>query len=206
MTEAPIRRGGGMVLAIGLVWLGLAVALGASGRLLALRPPVPQLVVLGLTVAVVLAGAYVPTLRAWAWTVDLRVLVALHLTRMVGAWFLVLYRRGELPYAFAVPGGWGDMAVALGALILLIGGPPTRGSGWRQGYVAWNVFGLLDILLVVATATRLALADPPSMRALLHLPLSLLPTLLVPVIIASHVLIALRLSSDRTRFQPREAT
>jgi hypothetical protein len=57
---------------------------------------------------------------------------------------------------------------------------------------AWNPIGLADILFVVATAGRLALADPTSMRALTVLPLSLRPTFLVPITIASHVLILAR--------------
>jgi hypothetical protein len=56
------------------------------------------------------------------------------------------------------------------------------------------VLGLLDILFVVATAARLGLAAPASMQALLRLPLCLLPTFLVPLIITSHVLLAIRLA------------
>ena len=59
--------------------------------------------------------------------------------------------------------------------------------------VAVGGLGLLDILFVVATAARVGTADPESMRALLVLPLSVLPTFLVPLIIASHVAIAVRL-------------
>ena len=204
MAVGAESRGGGVVLAIGLVWLGLALALGASGRLQALRPPTPQLVLMGLTVAVLTVGAAVPALRAWALSADLRGLVALHLPRFVGIYFLVLYRRGELPYAFAVPGGWGDILVAGLALCLLIGGRPIS-RGRRRAYAAWNVLGLVDILLVVATAARLALANPESMAALLRLPLSLLPTYLVPLIIASHVLIAVRLAKATGELRPREA-
>jgi hypothetical protein len=66
----------------------------------------------------------------------------------------------------------------------------------RRGVVlVWNVIGLIDILFVAATAARLAAADPSSMRALLHLPLSLLPTFLVPLIIATHVWLFWRLAS-----------
>jgi hypothetical protein len=205
MLGKPESRGGAAVLGIGLLWLGAAIVVGGSGRLQALRPPAPQLVVLGLALALLLAGTFVAAFRDWAWRADLRLLVALHLARFVGFYFLVLYRRGELPYAFAVPGGWGDILVATGALGLLISGADARRTGAHRAYVVWNLLGLLDILFVVATATRLALADPASMAALLRLPLSLLPTFLVPLIIASHVLIALRLATPGSEVQPHEA-
>jgi hypothetical protein len=56
---------------------------------------------------------------------------------------------------------------------------------------------LIDILFVVATALRLAIADPESMNALLHLPLSLLVTFLVPFIIADHVVVFWRIAARR---------
>jgi hypothetical protein len=130
--------------------------------------------------------------RAWLSEIDARWLVGLHLTRFVGAYFLYLYGQGQLPYTFAVPGGWGDIAVASLAAILLAAGPP-RDAWRRSAYIVWNVFGLADILFVVTTAARLAAADPESMAALLRLPLSLLPTFLVPLIIASHVVLGVRL-------------
>jgi hypothetical protein len=192
MTASRKRAGTSLVVGIGLAWLLVAIGLGASGLLLALRPPAPQLVLGLLTAGVLVAAFKVPALREWAFSVDVRTLVALHLTRFVGAYFIVLFRRGELPFAFAVPGAWGDMLVAASALLLLLSGPPD--SAWRRrAYAAWNLLGLLDILFVVATAARLGLANPASMQALLRLPLSLLPTFLVPLIIASHSLIAVRL-------------
>jgi hypothetical protein len=175
------------------LWLVVAITLGASGRLEALQPPLPQLTLIALTAGALLATARIPSVRAWALSVDVRVLVAFHLIRFVGGYFLVLYRRGELPYAFAVPGGWGDILVASLALLLLFSGPPKT-VGRLRAYIAWNVLGLLDILFVVATAARLGLAAPASMQALLRLPMSLLPTFLVPLIITSHVLLAVRLA------------
>jgi hypothetical protein len=175
------------------LWLVVAITLGASGRLEGLQPPLPQLTLIALTAGALLAVARIPAVQAWALSVDVRVLVAFHLTRFVGGYFLVLYRRGELPYAFAVPGGWGDILVASLALLLLLSGPPNT-VGRLRAYVAWNVLGLLDILFVVATAARLGLAAPASMQALLRLPMSLLPTFLVPLIITSHVVLAVRLA------------
>ncbi len=177
---------------VGLLWLLTAVYLGASGRVATWRPPIPQIVLVGLTALVLVAVVALPRFRRWVRALDLRWLVALHLTRFVGIYFLVLYYRdGALPYAFAVPGGWGDILVATLALALLaISGPlETR----RRLVGAWNTLGLIDILFVVATASRLALADPDSMNALLHLPLSLLVTFLVPLIIAGHVVVFWRI-------------
>jgi hypothetical protein len=45
----------------------------------------------------------------------------------------------------------------------------------------------------VVTAGRLGLEDPASMAELLELPLSLLPTFLVPILIASHLVLGVRL-------------
>jgi len=177
---------------VGLLWLLTAVCLGASGRVATWRPPIPQIVLVGLTALVLVAVVALPRFRRWVRALDLRWLVALHLTRFVGIYFLVLYYRdGALPYAFAVPGGWGDILVATLALGLLAvsGSLETR----RALVGMWNALGLIDILFVVATASRLALANPDSMSALLRLPLSLLVTFLVPLIIAGHVVVFWRI-------------
>lgn len=176
---------------VGLVWLLLAVVASATGATSKLQPPAPQLILLALTVSLVVAGRMVGSFRRWLMALDWRVIVALHLSRFVGLDFLWLYGRGELPYAFAVPGGIGDVVVAILALGLLV----FRDAVERrpQLLLAWNVLGCADILYVVVTAARLALAEPKSMAALLRLPLSVLPTFLVPLIIASHILLFARL-------------
>jgi hypothetical protein len=182
----------GRYVAVGVLWLLIAVILGASGHVATWRPPVLQMVLAGLTALVLPAVVALAGFRGWLRTLDLRWLVALHLTRFVGIYFLVLYYRdGALPYAFAVPGGWGDILVATLALGLLAA---IRKFETRRGLIGvWNALGLIDILFVVATASRLALADPDSMNALLRLPLSLLVTFLVPLIIASHVVVLWRI-------------
>jgi len=177
-----------VVIAVG--WLTLAIATGAAG-IVKFLPPAP-LVLFVLTAVVLVPGWLHHGFRSWLMTVDVRWLVALHLTRFVGFYFLYLYGRGELPYAFAVPGGWGDIVVATLAAALLMWGPP-RGGLRRAAYIAWNVLGLADILFVVVTAARLAAADQESMVALLRLPLRLLVTFLVPLIIATHVILMARL-------------
>jgi len=191
---APAVRSGVYPI-IGLVWLAVALFLGGSGSLARLHPPGPQLILLGLTLGLVLAGGFAPGFRHWLAGFNIRQIVAFHVLRFVGIYFLVLYSRGELPYVFAVPGGWGDIAVATGALMLVLFVPDLAAR--RPWVLAWNILGLLDIVFVVLTASRLALANPASMQLLLRLPLSLLPTFLVPLIIASHLLLLRRLRTER---------
>jgi hypothetical protein len=161
--------------------------LGATGTLRDLGPPLPQVLIAVLVAALLVAGFVPASGRRWLRSIPLSGLVGLHLTRFVGLYFLVLYGQGRLPYAFAVPGGIGDVVVALGALYLIARAARSATPRWQ--YLVWNAAGLLDILFVVATAARLALAQPGSMAELLVLPLSLLPTFLVPLIIASHVVV-----------------
>jgi hypothetical protein len=174
------------------VWFAIAVFSSASGATLALRPPFPQVVLCGLLGLLFVAFGYLKPFRSWLYAIPLHWLVAVHISRFVGAYFLILYHLNELPFAFAVPGGCGDIVVAAFATVLVIMRCLSRAMPPAL-YWIWNTLGFIDILFVVTTATRLALRDPDSMVALLQLPLSLLPTFLVPLIIFTHIIIAIRL-------------
>ena len=171
-----------------VLWLAVSIVVGASGLPTHLRQPMPQVLIFTLTLAVLVSVVTIARFRTWVMTVDVRAHVLIHLSRLLaGGYFLVLYQRGELPWVFAVPGGIGDMIVAVLAVIVLA-------APRRSLLFAWNVIGFVDILMVVAAAVRSARADPPSMAALLQLPLVVLPTFLVPIIIATHVIIFVRLA------------
>jgi hypothetical protein len=148
-----------------------------------------------LTALVLLACWKVREIRASVLNIDLRWLVLFHLTRsFAGAYFLVLCQRSQLPCAFAKPGGWGD--IVIGVLAVAVASALHTQFG-RTFLLSWNTLGLIDIIFVVASALRFGLQDWQSMHALRELPLSLLPTFLVPLIIASHVLIFVRLPRAR---------
>ena len=185
------------VVIILLIWCVSAVLLGASGVIASLHPPFPQVILFGLVGLLLLAYGLSSKFRRWLSTVPLEWFVSVHLVRFVGFYFLWLYEQRQLPYAFAVLGGWGDIVVATLALVLLVLRPDSRAI-----YLVWNTLGLADILFVVSTATRLALADPASMATLLRFPLSLLPTFIVPLIIFTHVVIFLRLKRERINRAP----
>ena len=146
--------------------------------------------VIGLLVAGQLLVLWrVPRLRELLIEGDARWLLSVHTMRFVGILFLVMHARGELPWAFAVPGGWGDIVIASGAVLLLLLAFPLRTSTSRMMLLFWNVAGFIDILFVVSTALRLFLREPTSMAALARLPLCLLPAFFVPLIIVSHLLL-----------------
>lgn len=175
-----------------LIWFLLALTLGATGLLASIGPRFPQIVLLCLVILMLLLFWKSKVFHDWSLNVGIRVLVLIHLSRFVGIYFLILYSRGELPYDFAVLGGWGDIIVAATAFLVLLLSP-THGLIGMVIYFVWNLFGFIDILFVVKTAGRLAMADPQSMIPLTKLPLSLLPTFLVPIIIYSHLIIFIRL-------------
>ena len=177
-----------------IFWLWLGTAFFAGQQLLLQRLPPFGLpaVVLGLSALLLLAYFRLATVRAWVDDLDLRALILLHVTRFVGLYFIVLSRRGLLPYDFAVPGGIGDIIVATLALIVVFA--PLADASRARAIRIWNVIGLIDIALVVLTAARLNLANPLQMSAMTSLPLSLLPTFLVPLLIATHLIIYARLT------------
>ncbi len=150
------------------------------------------LTVWGLAALVLLAGWKNSFIRNWVAIVDLRTVIALHLTRFVGIYFLILAQRGRLPLGFARPAGIGDIVIASAAVVLLAA-PWLR--SWQKLLRIWNFIGFIDIVFVAFSALRFGLQDWQSMVALRTLPLSLLPTFLVPLIIASHVLIFIRLTA-----------
>lgn len=179
------------VVIILLIWCLSAALVGVLGVLASVHPPLPQLILFGLVALLLIAYGLSSEFRRWLSSIPLKWLVCVHLVRFVGFYFLWLYEHGQLPFAFAVLGGWGDIVVATLALVLLVLRPRSR-----MIYQVWNTLGFADILFVVSTATRLALEDSASMAALLRFPLSLLPTFIVPLIIFTHIVIFLRLKSD----------
>ncbi len=174
---------------VGAVWFLLALLVGKLGLLGAAPAGAVQLTILVLTALTLVF------FRRWAMGLEIQHLLLFHTTRLVGLFFIYLYSRGRLPYEFAIPAGWGDILVAAAVPVVLM-----LNENWL--IQIWNALGMADILFVVITASRLTMQNAGSMRELTHLPLSLLPTFLVPLIIASHVVIALQARSFPRRTDP----
>ncbi len=180
-----------------LVLLGwLCFAVGLVGWFHNASAPAVAATVWMLTALALIACWKIGPIRVWALNVDLRWLVLFHLLRLVaGVYFLVLCQRATLPCAFAMRAGWGDIIVAVLTLAVVAA---MRTEFAKTLLLIWNTTGLIDIIFVVFSALRFGLTDWQSMQALRELPLSLLPTFLVPLIIASHVLIFIRIAAPAT--------
>ena len=170
-----------------LCWLFAAVLVGFTGLLRNTALPMPALSA-ALTLTLVALLAVSGELRKRALDSGIRTLVAVHLVRFFGFYFVWLSRQGLLASDFGMIAGWGPIIVATGALVILVVFRPGDERS-RIAILAWNVVGVLDVLLMTAVMTRLSQPDPLVQGGFTALPLSLVPTFIIPLVIVSHLLI-----------------
>lgn len=181
-------------------WFLLALAAGKLLWLQQISTLAVQGIVLGLTATLLLLHFSVRSIRERVDQLQLRSLVLIHLTRFVGIYFLVLHTRGELPRELAVPAGIGDIVVA--TMVLPVVFAPLEPASRLRAITVWNVVGFVDLLIVIGTITRINLTEPARLRPFTELPLSLLPTFLVPILLATHVVIFVRTARERASATP----
>lgn len=174
-----------------LIWLAGATAVGLTGVLGTFRFG-PQLFALALTVAAVYVSTRVAGVRQSVDAVPLRALIGIHAARFIGIAFLILAARGVLSPLFAERAGWGDITTAAIAVVLVLVGLVTTVP--RRVLLAWNVLGMLDLIVAVGTAVFVVVrGDVPGMEPLLTLPFILVPIFAVPLLFATHVALFRRL-------------
>ena len=197
----------GVALFLG-AWLGAVLLLApAPGSLLArdrfyVSPLIPLFAVAGLGGAF-LALRLSPALRRTLDAASLPAMIGVQLYRTIGIVFLVLLAQRQLPAHFALPAGWGD--IAIGAAAPLVALALARGvRGTIPLAVSWNVLGLLDLVVAVGMGTGflapllapgLGSRVPPA-AALGVFPLILVPTFVVPISVLLHLLALARLRHD----------
>ena len=111
--------------------------------------------------------------------------------RVVGVTFLIVMALGKLPAVFALPAGLGDIAIGIEAIFVarsLRRGVVSRRTVW------FNILGLVDLVIALGVAVTAApgvahvLSLTPSTEQIALLPLVLVPTTVVPLAVALHLL------------------
>jgi hypothetical protein len=186
-------------------WLGLALLLAptpaslAGGDPFSITPLIPLFAVVPPALAIAWF-ARSPALRAVLASVPIPALIGVQAYRLIGAVFLVLLARGAVPAHFALPAGWGDVAVGLAAPLVALALARGARGGTALG-LAWNTFGLADLAVAVGMGTGLLvpllapeLGRVPPSAAMGVFPLILVPAFAVPVSVLLHLLTLGRLA------------
>jgi hypothetical protein len=185
------------------VWIGLAAAVAQAGWLAGSRPIAVGLFVMVPLLAAALATAW-PAARTAMLSIPLPVMVALNVVRVFAVLFLMLAAEGRLSGPFPYSAAWGDIitgAAAVPLLWLLKDGV----ARYATTTAVWNLFGAADLVLAIgfgitsAEGSPLQLFPAPGSEAMQHAPWSFVPTVLVPIWLILHAIIAVGLRRVKLR-------
>jgi hypothetical protein len=179
------------------LWVGVATAGSAAGWA-ALTKPFPVMglfVVAPLIVAIVATGW--PKARAAMLGLPLPLLVGMNVGRVFAVLFLLVAAEGRMSGPFPHSAGWGDIISGVVALPLIrLAREPAR---HKTALHLWNAFGMLDLVVALvlgvmsAPGSLLQVFPDPGSEAMTRLPLSFVPTVLVPIWMVLHAIIWVKL-------------
>jgi hypothetical protein len=188
--------------ALAALWIGLAVALASAGIYAVTSTPVPVIgVMVGLPlVAAGIAALSLASVREALLALPLPLLVGLNVMRVFGGFFLLLAAQNRLSGPFPQSAGWGDIIVGLTAIPLTMA-IVRNPRGNRGALFAWNLFGVLDLIAAVTLGVMSAPGSPLQIfgetigsAAVVMLPWSTIPSLLVPFYLITHGIIFAKLA------------
>lgn len=183
----------------GILWLAAAGVFDVPPS----KPALPTIIAITLPVGLFAAAMIAsPRLRALALAIDPVLLVELQAWRILGGIFLVIYAFGILPGLFALPAGFGDVAVGVAAPFV----------AWRlrsmPGFLAsprlrlFHYLGLLDFAIAVAAGLAArgsipGLVGDVTAAPMGELPLVLIPALAVPAFIIAHLIALMQIHAGQ---------
>lgn len=195
------RRRATRISAVVLIgWFGAAIALGWLGVYRGVSDRIPT-IQYGILAPILVGGWLIFRSSTVARVLDAvpqHWLIGVQFYRALGIIFLILYGTGKLPGLFAWPAGLGD--VLTGVLAPVVAIAYARGPRENGDLVsAWNTFGIVDLIVAVATGLttspspfQLFAFDLPN-ELISAFPLVLIPTYLVPVSVLLHLASLVRL-------------
>jgi len=124
-------------------------------------------------------------------------LVRIHIFRLIGSTFIILYLYELLPPSFALFAGIGDLLTAVSS-IFVANAIKENKSYSRRLTLIWNTFGLVDILITSAMAiifTKISMDNNvQGVEFLVEFPFCFIPAFAPPTIIFLHLLVFRKLS------------
>jgi hypothetical protein len=172
-------------------WYAVSAAIGAGGGYraqLGRQVPWMPIAVVGFALLLLALSRIRIVRRALAAPGMRGQLVLPHAFRAVeGAVFVIAMFIGHLPALFAIPAGFGDIAVGIAAPF--VARKLAHGSG-RLAARRFNILGIADLVtaLTLGAVTGFQLIHiGPSAQALSDLPLVLIPTAAVPLLLVLHI-------------------
>ncbi len=128
---------------------------------------------------------------------NLEDLVKIHIFRLIGSTFIILWLYQLLPTGFALFAGIGDLLTALSS-IFVVHAIRSKKSYARKLTFIWNTFGLVDILITSALAiifTKISIDNGvQGVEFLAEFPFCFIPAFAPPTIIFLHLLVFRKLS------------
>jgi hypothetical protein len=161
-----------------------------------LPPRIPM--AMGLTLAFGYLLLFSTSFRGIVAAIPQHWLIGIQTFRVLGGVFIVRYLQGELPALLAIPAGVGD--ILTGIFAPLVAYWLYSGKSYARGAaIAWNLFGMADLVNAVAIGVTTGGAG-------IVFPIVLIPVYAVPraFLIHSYSLIGLlRKTSPQTPYNPR---
>jgi hypothetical protein len=124
-------------------------------------------------------------------------LVKIHIFRLIGSTFIILYFYDLLPTVFALFAGIGDLVTAVSSIFVAKAIEHKKKYARKLTYL-WNTFGLVDILVTSAMAiifTKISIDNNvQGVEFLAEFPFCFIPAFAPPTIIFLHLLVFRKLS------------
>jgi len=133
-------------------------------------------------------------------SISLGSLIAIHVFRYLGVFFLFLYGYHLLPARFAFFAGLGDVITAIFAIPVARMAAKRR-RGWKLAVYAWNIFGIMDIVDLLTVAMLSGRGG--GLREMTVFPFSWFPAFAPATILFLHATVFRKLKALRR--QPRPA-
>jgi hypothetical protein len=133
----------------------------------------------------------------------MQAMIGLNVGRVLAVFFLLLAAEGRLAGPFPYFAAGGDIITGIVALPMmrLAAMPGAERTGT---IMAWNLFGIADLVLAIALGVTSAEGSPlqvfhtaPGSEAMQQLPWSFVPTVLVPLWLILHAIIWAQLRRRR---------